>query len=144
MLSNSLTAELVLLSPKQDSIKEWLDGLLGGKVRTAPLQALPGWPLVAGPAGGAAAEEEVPVEEEFDLADIMKARSCCVFCVWFRHVWLRRCVCCAGAAGAAQQVKGLPSQTAPPPPCTLQEEIEGDLSRKGTAAKAAEPARDEL
>lgn len=56
----------------QDSIAEWLDGLLSGKVRTAPLQRLPEFPAPeAAAAAETAAAEEAPVEEEFDLSDIM-------------------------------------------------------------------------
>lgn len=58
----------------QDSVKEWLDGLLSGKVRTSPLQQLPAFPA-AGEGGaaadGVAAAEGEAVEEEFDLSDIM-------------------------------------------------------------------------
>lgn len=57
----------------QDSVKEWLDGLLAGKVRTSPLQQLPVFPAAGegGAADGAAAAEGEAVEEEFDLSDIM-------------------------------------------------------------------------
>lgn len=63
---------------RQDSIKDWLDGLLSGKVRTAPLQQMPAFPAAgaggAADAGGeAGAEGEgAAVEDEFDLADIMQ------------------------------------------------------------------------
>ena len=49
-----------------------MDGLLSGKVRTAPMQQLPEFPAAdSGDAGAGLAADEAPVEEEFDLSDIM-------------------------------------------------------------------------
>lgn len=67
-----LPACLACLAGLQDSISNWLDGLLSGKVRTAPMQQLPEFPAADGMgADGAEAAEEALVEEEFDLNDIM-------------------------------------------------------------------------
>ncbi|KAL4419270.1 hypothetical protein ABPG77_004828 [Micractinium sp. CCAP 211/92] len=55
----------------KDSISEWLDGLLSGKVRTGQLQRLPDFPAAEAAAADAAASPEVPLEEEFDLNEIM-------------------------------------------------------------------------
>ena len=55
----------------QDSVKEWLDGLLSGRVRTQPLSALPEFPAAAA-AGGSGAGAEEAVEDEFSLDEIMK------------------------------------------------------------------------
>jgi hypothetical protein len=54
----------------QDAIAEWLDGLLSGKVRTAPLARLPAF-LAADEAAEGAGGVEVAVEDEFDLSEIM-------------------------------------------------------------------------
>lgn len=62
--------------PPQDSVKEWLDGLLSGRVRTQPLSALPDFPAAAeGGAGSGGAGEEEAVEDEFSLDEIMKVRA---------------------------------------------------------------------
>ncbi|PSC75196.1 Helicase sen1 [Micractinium conductrix] len=56
----------------KELISEWLDGLLSGKVRTAPLPRLPDFPApTGGDGGGGGAGAEEAVEEEFDLSDIM-------------------------------------------------------------------------
>ncbi|KAL4420014.1 hypothetical protein ABPG75_007112 [Micractinium tetrahymenae] len=56
---------------EKDSISEWLDGLLSGKVRTAALQRLPEFPATEVVAEDAGATDATAVEEEFDLSDIM-------------------------------------------------------------------------
>lgn len=75
------TPAVVALSPKKlryavmtsalskTSLGEFLDGVLTGKVSTAPMAAMP--ELGAPGAEPEAAEEEAPIEEEFDLSDIM-------------------------------------------------------------------------
>lgn len=56
----------------KDSISEWLDGLLAGKVHTSPLQRLPDFPAAGGSSEAEAGGGEAAVEEdEFDLSDIM-------------------------------------------------------------------------
>lgn len=64
----------------QGSISEWLDGLLSGKVRTGQLQRLPDFPAAEAAAADAAASPEAPLEEEFDLNEIMNVRM-----VWGGH-----------------------------------------------------------
>ncbi|KXZ53874.1 hypothetical protein GPECTOR_6g792 [Gonium pectorale] len=72
---------------KAEAVARFVEGVLGGKVRTSPLQALPDLsaPAGAGSAGTAAsrpddagaspaadaATDATPVEEEFDLSEIM-------------------------------------------------------------------------
>lgn len=67
----------------EDAISEWLDGLLAGRVRTAPLpEQLPPLAADAGASDGSAAEQgdsgssgdaaaEEPLEDEFSLDEIM-------------------------------------------------------------------------
>ena len=76
------TPAVIALSPKKlryavmtsalskASVGEFLDGVLTGKVSTSPMAAMPelGAP---GAEPEAAEEEEAPIEEEFDLSDIM-------------------------------------------------------------------------
>ena len=81
----------------QDSVKEWLDGLLSGKVRTAPLQQLPAWPAGGGAAG--AAGEAAAEEDEFDLSDIMSVSG--VLC-WWTCLLLGGC----GAQGGRARSRG--------------------------------------
>jgi hypothetical protein len=86
----------------QDSIANWLDGLLSGKVRTAPMQQLPEFSAAdAADAGVGLAAEEAPVEEEFDLSDIMNVSVA-------KHAFVRVCservVCCLTRVSAAQDV----------------------------------------
>lgn len=62
-------------SPLQDAIRDWLDGLLAGRVRTSPLHSLPAFPAADGSDAAAAAEaaaEAVAAADEFDLSDIMQ------------------------------------------------------------------------
>lgn len=57
---------------RQDSVKDWLDGLLNGRVRTQPLSMLPEFPAAGEGGAEAGADAEEAVEDEFSLEDIMK------------------------------------------------------------------------
>lgn len=98
----------------QDSIAEWLDGLLSGKVRTGPLQQLPDFPDTEAAAADAAAAPEAPVEEEFDLNDIMNVRA--------------RARAGCGAVAKLQQVQGGPAGSCQG---TLTKKLGIELSLRG-------------
>lgn len=53
----------------QESLSRFIDKVLGGQMATSPLGALPG--LVQGGEAQENAEPEAPLEDEFDLSDIM-------------------------------------------------------------------------
>lgn len=125
----------LLLPLPQDSIKDWLDGLLTGKVRTAPLQQLPAFPAAGeggAAAGGEAEADGEPVEEEFDLSDIMQASSCgsC-------RCWQCCCVgCCAEACWKAVQLR-MPDVPAVPCVCAggdCGRPVQGRCARRAVIA----------